>query len=391
MSKISNLKNSLSKILSIYYPFAGRFKDQLSIECNDQGVSFLVANIIGTKLSTILQNPTENLLNPLFPDELQWKKMDWNESILVIQINCFACGGFVISVCACHKIIDVATAFNFMNDWAKLNREEGDSNSKLSLPYNLLYAGDIIFPQGDLPNFPEGEFEIDKTIVCKRFVFEASKIKLLKNMVNYDSGVVKNPTCVEVVTSLIYKCVVNSLGLNYKTTSLRMAVDLRKRMVPLLSQKCVGNLIWFLVVINPELHDLIFKIRQGLCEFRELYPKKFGGEEKDLSFIFECLKEDTSLVTKINDDHSWILYSSWCRFSMYEVDFGWGKPIWVTTSTCPVRNAIVLMDTRDGDGIEAIVNMNKNDMIMFEHDVELLQYASLNPSILEHDDVANGF
>jgi shikimate O-hydroxycinnamoyltransferase len=170
-----------------------------------------------------------------------------------------------------------------------------------------------------------------------------------------------------------------------------MAVDLRKRMVPLLSQKCVGNLIWFLVVINPELHDLIFKIRQGLCEFREVYPKKFGGEEKDLSFIFECLKQDTSLVTKINDDHSWILYSSWCRFSMYEVDFGWGKPIWVTTSTCPVKNVIVLMDTRDGDGIEAIVNMNKNDMIMFEHDVELLQYASPNPSILEHDDVANGF
>jgi shikimate O-hydroxycinnamoyltransferase len=56
-----------------------------------------------------------------------------------------------------------------------------------------------------------------------------------------------------------------------------------------------------------------------------------------------------------------------------------------------VKNVIVLMDTRDGDGIEAIVNMNKNDMIMFEHDVELLQYASPNPSILEHDDVANGF
>jgi shikimate O-hydroxycinnamoyltransferase len=391
MSKISNLKNSLSKILSIYYPFAGRFKDQLSIECNDQGVSFLVANIIGTKLSTILQNPTENLLNPLFPDELQWKKMDWNESILVIQINCFACGGFVISVCACHKIIDVATAFNFMNDWAKLNREEGDSNSKLSLPYNLLYAGDIIFPQGDLPNFPEGEFEIDKTIVCKRFVFEASKIKLLKNMVNYDFHVVENPTRVEVVTSLIYKCVVSTLGLNYKTTSLRMAVDLRKRMVPPLSEKCVGNLAWFLFVMNPELHDLVFKIRQGLCEFREVYPKKFGGKEKDSLFIFECLKQVTTLDSENNfDDQNLILYASWCKFPMYEADFGWGKPIWVTTSTCPVKNAIVLMDTRDGDGIEAIVNMKENDMIMFEHNVELLQYASLNPSILEHD-VANGF
>ncbi|GAU30256.1 hypothetical protein TSUD_68080 [Trifolium subterraneum] len=126
---------------------------------------------------------------------------------------------------------NAATAFNFMNDWAKLNREEEDSNSKLLLPYNLLYAGDTIFPQGNLQNFPEREFVIDKTIVCKRFVFEASKIKLLKNMVNSNSHAVKNSTRVEVVTSLIYKCVVFALGLNYKTTSLRMAVDLRKRML----------------------------------------------------------------------------------------------------------------------------------------------------------------
>jgi shikimate O-hydroxycinnamoyltransferase len=170
-----------------------------------------------------------------------------------------------------------------------------------------------------------------------------------------------------------------------------MAVDLRKRMIPPLSEKCVGNLVWFLFVMNPELHDLVFKIRKGLCEFREVYPKKFGGKEKDLSFIFECLKQVTTSFSESNyDDQSLILYASWCKFPMYEADFGWGKPIWVTTSTCPVKNAIVLMDTRDGDGIEAIVNMKENDMIMFEHNVELLQYASLNPSILEHD-VANGF
>jgi len=383
-SKISHLKNSLSQILSIYYPFAGRFKDQRSIECNDQGVSFLVANIAGTKLSTILQNPTENLLNPLFPDELQWKNMDSNERILVIQINCFACGGIVISVCACHKIIDAATAFNFMNDWAKLN-SEGESNSKptLSLPYNLLYAGDTIFPQGSLPNFPECEFVIDKTIVSKRFVFEASKIKLLKTMmVNLDSHDVKNPTRVEVVTAMIYKCVVSSLELNFKTTSLRMAVDLRRRMVPPLSDKCVGNIVWFLFVINPELHELVYKIREGLHEFCEVYPKKFGGKEKDLPFIFECLKQVTTPVSESDYNQSLILYASWCKFPMYEADFGWGKPIWVTTSTCPVKNAIVLMDTRNGDGIEAIVNMKESDMVRFEREVELLQYASLNPSIV---------
>jgi shikimate O-hydroxycinnamoyltransferase len=37
----------------------------------------------------------------------------------------------------------------------------------------------------------------------------------------------------------------------------------------------------------------------------------------------------------------------------------------------------ILMDTRDGDGIEAVLNMEENDMAKFEHDVALLQNASL--------------
>lgn len=35
------LKTSLSKILTLLYPFAGRFKDHASIECNDVGLIFL--------------------------------------------------------------------------------------------------------------------------------------------------------------------------------------------------------------------------------------------------------------------------------------------------------------------------------------------------------------
>ncbi|XP_058735894.1 acyltransferase Pun1-like [Vicia villosa] len=383
--KISHLKTSLSQTLSIYYPFAGRFKDQRSIECNDKGVSFLVANVTRTKLSTILENPNEKSLNPLFPDDLQWKVMDWNESILVVQINCFPCGGIVISVCACHKIIDATTAFNFMNDWSKLNREkesESKSTSASLLPYDLLYAGDTIFSLENIPKFPEVNFVIDKTIVCKRFVFEASKLKLLRNLVNSNSQVFENPTRVEVVTALIYKCVVSTLGLNFKTTSLQMAVNLRKRMIPPLSNKCVGNLVWIMFIVNPELHDLEMKIRQGLSEFCEVYPKKFGGKEKDLSFICECLKQFTTPVIESDDNQSLIAYASWCKFPMYEADFGWGKPIWVTTSACPARNAIILMDTSDGEGIEVIVSMEENDMLRFECDVELLQYASLNPSIV---------
>ena len=65
---------------------------------------------------------------------------------------------------------------------------------------------------------------------------------------------------------------------------------------------------------------------------------------------------------------------------MYEADFGWGRPMRVTTSSCPVRNSVVLMDTRDRKGIEALGNMEEKDMARFERDAELLQHASFNPT-----------
>ncbi|KAE9610495.1 putative salutaridinol 7-O-acetyltransferase [Lupinus albus] len=127
-SKISTIKKSLSKVLSIYYPLAGRLKDK-SIECNDQGVSLLVTRI-KSNLSKILQNPSQVLMNPLFPDESPWEDMDPCASLLAIQINFFACGGIAISICMSHKVGDASTLLNFVNDWATLNQnssEEGQS------------------------------------------------------------------------------------------------------------------------------------------------------------------------------------------------------------------------------------------------------------------------
>lgn len=148
-SKISILKKSLSKLLSIYYPFAGRFRDQVSIDCNDEGVSLLVTRI-KSNLSEILQNPNEALLNPLFPDELQWKVMEDSNpsaitSIVAIQINCFACGGIAISVCMSHKVGDGSTLFHFVNDWATMNRATATSSTP-SFPYYKKIFGYFFSP-----------------------------------------------------------------------------------------------------------------------------------------------------------------------------------------------------------------------------------------------------
>ncbi|KAE8123965.1 hypothetical protein FH972_018878 [Carpinus fangiana] len=62
-------------------------------------------------------------------------------------------------------------------------------------------------------------------------------------------------------------------------------------------------------------------------------------------------------------------FTSWCRFPV------WGKPTWVCSPSRPWKNAVVMMSTKDGDGIETCVNMTEEDMAIFQHDPELLSFA----------------
>ncbi|KAJ1392446.1 Transferase [Sesbania bispinosa] len=231
--------------------------------------------------------------------------------------------------------------------------------------------------------YPLAEFVfVKQKTVTRRLVFRGSKIESLKAMVS--SHKVENPSRVEVVIALIYKCVVSALGLTANNTTWRVVVNLRKRMVPPLPEKSVGNLVLSFFASNMEkreieLHDVVSRTREGLFEFCEKYVKNFG----DVSFVSGFLNRATSTSTSVSspqEKKTSLFFTSWCRLGMYETDFGWGKPIWVTTCGCPVRNTIILLDTKDGDGVEAVVNMEGNDMARFECDVELLQYASLNPN-----------
>jgi shikimate O-hydroxycinnamoyltransferase len=83
---------------------------------------------------------------------------------------------------------------------------------------------------------------------------------------------------------------------------------------------------------------------------------------------------------------NYITFTSWCNFGLYDIDFGWGKPIWVSlvgsnsNSTDVLSNLVLLMDTRSGDGIEAWVLLDKEDMIVLGQDKELLAFASLDTS-----------
>ncbi|KAI7995141.1 BAHD acyltransferase [Camellia lanceoleosa] len=100
--------------------------------------------------------------------------------------------------------------------------------------------------------------------------------------------------------------------------------------------------------------------------------------------VTKCLKELGEVYS--NEGVDYFSCTSVCNGGIYEADFGWRRPVWVSLGGAEdplVMNLIFLMDTGSGDGIEAWVSLSEEEMDVFESDLELLEFALLDPSPLE--------
>ncbi|XP_022143301.1 vinorine synthase-like [Momordica charantia] len=356
------LKHSLSEVLTHYYPFAGRLIDGASVECNNVGATFTEAN---------LQCPMSDVTKS---DEI-WKLLcpeDGTEinPILSVQLTRFQCGGEAICVFLSHKLSDVITFATFMNDWASIARSPG-----ALLPVSPQFNAASFFPPGRKPFPLVREQRVDNTVV-KRFVFEGSKITALKVMV---SEKVENPTRIELLSALIYKAVVISAGGFEKRppppSSLLQVVNIRKRVVPPLPEALKGNIITFYVVPlqeEVELWEVVRDMKRNFEEFCDKYPQNYEAAEW-ISLHKLFMEESFGRMAQ-----NFYTCSSWCNVGLYEVDFGCGKPAWITMPDIVRKNSIVLMDLKhELEGMEALVCLDKDVMAAFERNEELLCFGCL--------------
>jgi shikimate O-hydroxycinnamoyltransferase len=97
----------------------------------------------------------------------------------------------------------------------------------------------------------------------------------------------------------------------------------------------------------------------------------------------DSITDQGLLAQIVKDPNNWSLFgfSRWCKFPFYEVDLGFGKPIWVGTAMRLMPRGAFLLDTRDGEGIEAWVTLSEEAMLKFEKNPDILAYASVSPRI----------
>ncbi|KAF4397170.1 hypothetical protein G4B88_009016, partial [Cannabis sativa] len=368
---LHNLKTSLSHALTLFYPLAGRLKKNAScIECNDMGVPFIEAKLLNCNLSEFLsQNPIDPIqLNNLIPFETDHGV---SEILLGIQINIFSCGSIAIGSSISHIIADGLSFFMFLNKWAAISR--GDA-SFACLPPQFEAAS--LFPPKNISGFnPRVDVENKNNFISKRFVFNASTIQNLKQKyVN-----ISNVSRVEALSTFIWNrfVAVTQLQVDYSKTSYAMVqlVNLRTRFEPSLSESSFGNLYRFVIIkaVGSEKNDdqIIKQMREELSHIDDKYIKNLQEGTQHLEFMKKSgkglLKRETTVALSV---------SSWCRFPLYESDFGWGKPTWVGLAPLWCNNVVTFLDTKSGDGIEAYISLSRNDMANLETDKEFLAFVA---------------
>ncbi|PQM42405.1 BAHD acyltransferase [Prunus yedoensis var. nudiflora] len=124
--------------------------------------------------------------------------------------------------------------------------------------------------------------------------------------------------------------------------------------------------------------ELVSRLRKGMVEFNENHPKRLQGDN-----VFEAICEYFKEIGNIRrrDDINLFTFTSLCNFGIYEIDFVWGKPIWVNIPSGVVKNLVILIDTKEDNGVDALVSLSEEDMALFEHEPELLAFAYLNPCV----------
>lgn len=93
--RIKLLKESLSQALTRIYPLSGRVKDNLFIECNDEGADFLEAQV-NSSLEEILSQPEVDVLDQLLPRDYHCNNLEPLQ--LAVQVNIFSCEGMAIGM-----------------------------------------------------------------------------------------------------------------------------------------------------------------------------------------------------------------------------------------------------------------------------------------------------
>ncbi|RZB50401.1 putative acetyltransferase [Glycine soja] len=408
---IPHLKNALSQTLSLFPPLAGRLKTDADgyvyITCNDTGVDFIHVTAADISVADLLSPSSSSsssdvppIFKQLFPFHHKISYTAHSSPIMAFQVTDLADGIF-LGCAVCHAVTDGASFWNFFNTFAGISR--GATTSPSTLPdfrrESILNSNVVL----RLPEEIKVTFNVEEPFRERIFSFSRESIQELKATVNNNGltsfpppengdavelmAKMSNDTQPKTVTTteissfqslcaLVWRCVTKARNIEgSKTTTFRMAVNVRQRLEPKLGDCYFGNAIQSIAAC-AEAADVASKELRWCAEQLNKSVKAFDSATVHRNV--ENWERQPKCFELGNHDGATVQMGSSPRFPMYDNDFGWGRPLAVRSggankfdgkmSAFPGRNG--------GGAVDLEVVLAPDTMARLESDSEFMFYVS---------------
>lgn len=357
---VDRVKSSLSEVIVEFYPMAGRVLKTADMDhprqflFNDEGVPFTEAFIdceMGTVTNVQNFQPVAYLsgfepagLNGL--KQLQSYHEEGNPAAFV-QVTRFNCGGIVVALTWSHIVADMTGAVSFLTAWSEISR----TGSTDIVPEHNRSAVSIEHPcsntettssNGTLsappPSVSPSEAAKIQQVLQTKFLARTLHVRKeamdkLKQEARKDHPEVSTMDCLSAHLWRSLAKVFVEAGIS-DTTRFTTAVEGRSKMG--LSPTYFGNVITTATLIGIPTSEILSK---PLSHAASLIRKGIRGISSETYWsIIKEMDLRNPWKTSINRTDYQLGLTSWIRFGLNDLDFGFGKPTGVRVNL-PAQNS----------------------------------------------------
>lgn len=409
---LSLLTQSLSRALSIFPALAGRLTTRpdgrIYISCNDAGADLIHAIAPSFTTSGVLPacSDTTPVFKEFFALDGCLSYEGHIQPLAAFQITELGDGAVFIGCTVNHALVDGTSFWNFFNAWAELCRTGGPKVS-LQPDFRRNYFGDskavLDFPDGAVP---KPTFPVDDPIRERIFHFTREAILQLKDRANLSPskqqavsgsmdeiyGKQTHDRKADEISSFQSLCAqlwisvtrarVKHLS-SEATTTFRMAVNCRHRLVPPVDTYYFGNAIQSIPttasvgqVAAKDLRWVAGLLHRNVLAYNSEQVRKAVAEWEVAPRCFPLG----------NPDGAGITMGSSPRFPMYDNDFGWGRPLAARSGRAnKFDGKISAFPGRDRDGsVDLEVCLAPETMTALLDDHHFMQYVSQHAILPVH-------
>lgn len=331
---VESLKASLSKVLELYYPLAGRLRassedaEKLELDCNGEGALFAEA---------FLSISVDEFLEASERPNISWRKLLYRVEApsfsgippLVVQVSHLRCGGMILCAAISHCLCDGIGTAQFLQAWAHIT-----TKPSIAVPISPFHGRQMLKPRippqiiSPHPEFTYPASQEHVSLLLAQFLqcqqllpvsatFTSSQILQIKKLC------IPSLKCTsfEALAAHVWRSWALALDLPPSlSVKLLFSVNARSKLKPVLPRGFYGN--GFVLACAESLVEQLVR-SNGHYSVKLVKEAKESVNDERVRSVIDLLEE-----RKMKPDLSAsLVISQWSKLGLEDLDFGEGIPL----------------------------------------------------------------